>query len=375
MTVPAADLTTTHLDASTDDPSQARIELKNAIDKINAIINDLGAGNIVWTNANDGAGSGLDADLLDGQHASYYRDASNMNAGTLPLARLPQITAAYLAADSVGSSEIAANAVGSSEIAAGAVGSSEIAANAVGNSELASDAVKPTNLNTSSSEKSTATQGNFTLDGGVYGFYPQVKNSSGSSYVRAEIAQALYNTSYSTNIYLFDESGGTAYGKQEYIVASPPFDLGDGEIPIFTFVLLRDNKIDSVSTGRVPPWMYNGPTNTIADRYDKQGNGYKNRIKAIDRETGEFQMEEVKITQSVKNFDMGLIPHPFLSAKPGDKIVLLDPPATEKLLLLHESGESINDLLHNDYLRIDNEELNRCTPNGVCAHRWKWKKT
>lgn len=31
----------------------------------------------------DGAGSGIDADLLDGQHGSYYRNASNLNAGTI----------------------------------------------------------------------------------------------------------------------------------------------------------------------------------------------------------------------------------------------------------------------------------------------------
>jgi hypothetical protein len=35
----------------------------------------------------DGTGSGLDADLLDGQHGSYYRDAGNINAGTLASAR------------------------------------------------------------------------------------------------------------------------------------------------------------------------------------------------------------------------------------------------------------------------------------------------
>ena len=35
----------------------------------------------------DGAGSGLDADLLDGQDASYYQNASNINAGTLNNAR------------------------------------------------------------------------------------------------------------------------------------------------------------------------------------------------------------------------------------------------------------------------------------------------
>ena len=37
----------------------------------------------------DGASSGLDADLLDGQHGSYYRNAGNINAGTINTARLP----------------------------------------------------------------------------------------------------------------------------------------------------------------------------------------------------------------------------------------------------------------------------------------------
>lgn len=43
----------------------------------------------VWTDANDGSGSGLDSDLLDGQDGTYYRNADNLNAGTLPPARLP----------------------------------------------------------------------------------------------------------------------------------------------------------------------------------------------------------------------------------------------------------------------------------------------
>lgn len=36
----------------------------------------------------DGASSGLDADLLDGQHGSYYQNAGNLNAGTIPAARI-----------------------------------------------------------------------------------------------------------------------------------------------------------------------------------------------------------------------------------------------------------------------------------------------
>jgi len=35
-----------------------------------------------------GAGSGLDADLLDGQEGSFYQNASNLNAGTVSRARL-----------------------------------------------------------------------------------------------------------------------------------------------------------------------------------------------------------------------------------------------------------------------------------------------
>jgi len=39
----------------------------------------------------DGAGSGLDADLLDGQDSTFYRNAGNLNAGTIPLAQVPTV--------------------------------------------------------------------------------------------------------------------------------------------------------------------------------------------------------------------------------------------------------------------------------------------
>lgn len=43
----------------------------------------------VWTQSNDGVGSGLDADLLDGQQGSFYQNASNLNSGTISDSRLP----------------------------------------------------------------------------------------------------------------------------------------------------------------------------------------------------------------------------------------------------------------------------------------------
>jgi len=45
-----------------------------------------------WTSANDGSGSGLDADLLDGQDGGFYRSADNINAGTLNPARYSAIS-------------------------------------------------------------------------------------------------------------------------------------------------------------------------------------------------------------------------------------------------------------------------------------------
>tara|TARA_R100000329_G_scaffold5458_4_gene7097 strand:+ start:6192 stop:7973 length:1782 start_codon:yes stop_codon:yes gene_type:complete len=57
----------------------------------------------LYHNGNDGAGSGLDADLLDGQEGSYYRNASNINAGTLSSSRLP----ATISADTNGNAATA----------------------------------------------------------------------------------------------------------------------------------------------------------------------------------------------------------------------------------------------------------------------------
>lgn len=41
----------------------------------------------VWNTGNDGSGSGMDADFLDGQHGTYYRDLAN-STGVLPNARI-----------------------------------------------------------------------------------------------------------------------------------------------------------------------------------------------------------------------------------------------------------------------------------------------
>ena len=50
-------------------------------------------GQKVWNQGNDGAGSGLDADLLDGQQGSYYYPASNPNGYTSSVGDITGVTA------------------------------------------------------------------------------------------------------------------------------------------------------------------------------------------------------------------------------------------------------------------------------------------
>jgi hypothetical protein len=40
---------------------------------------------IIWATGNGGGGSGLDADLLDGQQATSYQSATNLATGSLTL--------------------------------------------------------------------------------------------------------------------------------------------------------------------------------------------------------------------------------------------------------------------------------------------------
>lgn len=42
----------------------------------------------IWTSETDGSGSGLDADLLDGNQGSHYTNADNLNAGKIPASRM-----------------------------------------------------------------------------------------------------------------------------------------------------------------------------------------------------------------------------------------------------------------------------------------------
>lgn len=74
---------------------------------IDAVNGPLWAGGKVWHAGNDGSGSALDADLLDGQEGSYYRNASNINAGKIGDAYLPATISSHITGNAATATKLA----------------------------------------------------------------------------------------------------------------------------------------------------------------------------------------------------------------------------------------------------------------------------
>jgi hypothetical protein len=238
---------------------------------------------------------------------------------------------------------------------------------------------------------------NITLPGGQYGFYPQWKNTSTYTTMSIHIfVGMIYSSSYLTSMYA-SYDGGTVYGLQRYVQASPPYDLGDGEIPLFIFALVDKNgKVQGAYVAPEAPWHYNGPTNITANRYDTNGKSYK-KVSKFAAEHGSIKQAkangldmdsiltaledttevEIEITQAIKNADMDLIPQPFSNYNPDYTVVMLDPvsPLVQKLAMLHHANESVCELLIDEDLKVTNNQVVRKGPQGLLIVESKWKKT
>lgn len=299
------------------------------------------------------------------------------------------VTNAKLGTDSVTADKIAANAVGASEISSAAVGQGEIAPNAVGQSEIkeASGQVSTT----------SASFVRLTLPGGAYGFYPRTKTSTGGALSEANIIGSLNFpiTSFTTVISLKSNGGAILTAEQTYITASPPYDLGDGSIPLFVFCeMTKSGKIVSIYSAPEAPWHHNGPTNIMPTR-KASGKFYRlaatvdcpvrepGKDVAYARDMAKYLKQiksggtkEIEITQAIKNADMGLIPMP-MEPGVGNTVVMIDPMSElmHDIIRLGDVGEvSIHDLLYSGALKIGNTKLERCGPPGVDVVSLRWKR-
>jgi len=172
---------------------------------------------------------------------------------------------------------------------------------------------------------------------------------------------------------------GTQYNvrmniSQVFISSSPPVDFGDGEAEHFYYALIRNDEVLSTWSANVPPWLYNGPNSVVSD-LKIPGKNKRKTVKTLNKETGEVSEQVIEIDQSVKNADMPLIPHPFLSKEENDTIILLDPCEAGSIADIEKAGESIPELIRDGFIKIDNTPLNRAAIPGVMQVDFKWKNT
>lgn len=233
----------------------------------------------------------------------------------------------------------------------------------------------------------------FTLSGGAYGFGLQLKTSTVSDAATHSSLRSV-STSYITQASL-QTTSTIAYLKETYITASRPYDLGDGEIPLFVFAQIDKTTKDIISVYAAPeaPWHYNGPTD-IRGKLWKDGKKYRERkdLSSLPFTYASAKADPVKlreyhaafneapivyeeITQAIKNADMPLIPRPMESSASTEVIMLspMSPLMVEFAEMMQHDEFSLNELLHEGRFAINSTALNLSTPPGVGAFDFKWK--
>jgi hypothetical protein len=285
------------------------------------------------------------------------------------------------------------NTIDGGRIVTGSISATQLGSDSVGPSEIAPDAVSQGELDTDTGSVNYTGTGNnnLVLPGGQHGFYPQVKVNGAQSAPTIRIANFLYTASYRTNIYLDggDFLGSIIDARQTYILNSPPYDIGDGEIPLFVYAAINSKgEIISTYQAKTPPWAYNGPTD-ISGKYQRDGRKIRKSKGANLKSKSDFdaymegnriETSDLEITMDIKNADMSLIPHPFdikdKDGKPEDyTVVLLDPCETLKLMDLHDEGQSMYELYSEKYLQVDNTfvEGRKQPSEDTKIMRIKWK--
>jgi len=281
---------------------------------------------------------------------------------------------------------IADNAITAAKIAADAVGQSEIAADSVGQSEIKTTFQAIENIG----------DFYFTAAGGMYVIGATCDGSTSVT--------ALHQGG-NTNFDLLarwrwrgQSSRGTL--NQYYINASPPYDLGDGAIPLFIYAIMDNASGDLVgySASVDPVWAYNGPT--VIKPYRHEGEKAFQRVKDMSgyaltlaecKAQGAAKVKEYaeayaaadeideEITQAAKNADMDTVKHPFEGNDlTGQTVVMLDPvsPVLETLLEMrsHGNGADAGEIINN-YLNFGNTGLPRGGPSGLMIVSVNWKKS
>jgi len=312
----------------------------------------------------------------------------------------PKLQTAAYGADSINSAAIANAQIYNAHIHASAlIATSKLAEdNGITIDMLGANSVGQSEVETNYQQLS-GTQ-DFTATGAAFCMGHTMDRGASGANVLYRQASTGSNTVYNAFWY-FSSAGGGDYDdvRLYYVESSPPYDLGDGEIPLFVYALVKNGTGEVVRTNMAPDpiWAYNGPTDISNNPIYKNGKKYLVRkdlsaigtleqakvigpgaVKDWLQASREVDDIHIELTQAIKNADMDLIPHPWGDeVVPGHSIIMLDPMSdfVRDLHDLHKQSERCTDIVKN-YINIGNSHITgRKGPKGLMMVSASWKNT
>jgi hypothetical protein len=275
------------------------------------------------------------------------------------------------------------------------------------NDLLSASSVSQSRLKTATSAQSSAITGSsfvgITRTGGNYA----LSDSLGATYASdtafgSSIYSAYQNISI-VGIQNLATINGTVYYNHRYVQASPPYNLGDGDVPMF-IQLMVDRSTGLVAGHCVAPdpiWANNGPTNCQPEVHNESGVGFVRRKDGVSKELmqrairgDDSAMEEIRSKQTIlvevndelKNADMNVVPHCWVDLDLAKYSVVTVDPVGALGLHAFDLMETDNDAymefasllapeVFEQYFILDNTPLQRNAPTIAPASAVRWKLT
>jgi len=318
----------------------------------------------------------------------------------------PKIQNAAFAANSIDGAKIITSSITGTQIAVtGTIAQAHLGANSVGNTQMISGAIHQAELSTTtaSSSVSVTADGNnsLTLAGGTWSWWTASADSNNNQL----IGFGNGNTAAGVIGLRNEDTGGASslsfYIDERYVNSSPPYDMGDGDVYGFIYLLIDNvtKEIQGTQIAKDPTWAHNGTTDIRPTRKTTDGRFYKriadtpftfNQVKNNPIQLEQYlnaiisfnadpiaNGKEVEITRAYKNSDMNFYPHPFGIVELGQSVVLIDGLSsfTDQIFALQDQGENISKLFHQGYFNISNTPLPRQGPDGLMIVSASWKNT
>lgn len=295
--------------------------------------------------------------------------------------------------------------------AAGSVDQAAIGANDVGQSEL-----KTTTANQSSSVAQNAV-GTITPTGATYTLAYWLSGAT-ATYTPAwdrttwgsvsAVMLVGHNAQSSATIRLAHHNGAalTCYVYSRYVQASPPWNLGNGDVGLFVFALRHKKTGEILGTyaAQDPPWAYRGPHDlhpvmgrlkkavglwgldikqTIrggpSEDFERVQQGLLDIKEIMDYGNVKRTVDGLDFTMEEKMCDCAVIPQPFAEYDPSIHEVLLVDPCSDmcdRLAMLHMlGGEDAYDASTeiNEGNIILGDRVGAKAPNGVIPVSARWR--